>query len=388
MRGETKEDELRHRLVLWLQGAGSIRSEEWLRAFDAVPRHRFVPRVSRALDHWGEQRIELDSTDPQKTEAWLTTVYSDVALAIPCQDGGRSSSSRPRIMAHMLEALRVQDGNRVLEIGTGSGYQAALLCERVGSENVTSVDLDPVVMDAARAHLESLGYQPYLALADGAQGFAQRAPYDRLIATAYAWPVPAAWIEQTRPGGGVVTIAPSSMVALTVAEDGSASGPLHREHFGFMPLRGHTPWPSTEEVARTIDGQGVTRPCRRPPRIAESGGDQRSFWAMMGMLVFPYDAVVPAGRGVTAWYDVRDGSWLRLDYRRQEVTQGGPRRIWDEVESLFDQWCRLGAPNRERFGLTVSRDGRHILWLDSPTSENVWELPVQPQSTQMAEERP
>jgi protein-L-isoaspartate(D-aspartate) O-methyltransferase len=366
--------ELRHRLVLWLQGAGAIRSEAWRRAFDTVPRHRFLPRVTRTLDHWGRETVELDGTDPDQREEWLDAVYRNLALAIPCQEGGRSGSSQPRVMAYMLEALQVEDGDRVLEIGTGSGYQAALLCERLGGQNVISVDIDPVVMEAATAHLHSLGYRPTLALADGACGFMDMAPYDRVIATAYGWPIPRPWIQQTRPGGLVVAIAPSSMVALSVAEDGSATGPLHHQHFGFMALRGHTLWPSDEEVARALAGEGQTRRCRRPPRIVEAGGDQRSFWVLLGMLVLPYDAVQPAGRGVMAWYDVRDGSWLRLDYTRHEVTQGGPRRLWDEVEDLYDLWCDLGAPNRERFGLTVTRDGRHVLWLDSPASEHRWEL--------------
>jgi hypothetical protein len=60
------------------------------------------------------------------------------------------------------------------------------------------------------------------------------------------------------------------------------------------------------------------------------------------------------------------------------VTQGGLRRLWDEVEDLYDLWSRLGAPNRERFGLTVTHDGRHVLWLDHPESEERWELPTSP----------
>lgn len=56
------------------------------------------------------------------------------------------------------------------------------------------------------------------------------------------------------------------------------------------------------------------------------------------------------------------------------MTQGGPRLMWDEIEDLFETWCRLGAPNREHLGLTVTADGRHTLWLDSPDSGQTWEL--------------
>ena len=72
--------------------------------------------------------------------------------------------------------------------------------------------------------------------------------------------------------------------------------------------------------------------------------------------------------------DQGDGSWLVFDRQRGAVTQGGPRRLWDEVERLFDAWCALGAPNRDRFGLTVHPDGRHVLWLDDPDGEHHWEV--------------
>jgi hypothetical protein len=74
--------------------------------------------------------------------------------------------------------------------------------------------------------------------------------------------------------------------------------------------------------------------------------------------------------------DEDDRSWLHLDFTHDEVTQGGPRRLWDEIEVLYEQWCRLGAPNRERFGLTINADGRSYLWLDSADSGSVWELPT------------
>jgi hypothetical protein len=72
--------------------------------------------------------------------------------------------------------------------------------------------------------------------------------------------------------------------------------------------------------------------------------------------------------------DQGDGSWVVFHRQRGEVTQGGPRRLWDEVEPLFDAWCALGAPNRDRFGLTVHPRGRHMLWLNDPDGEHRWEV--------------
>jgi protein-L-isoaspartate(D-aspartate) O-methyltransferase (PCMT) len=88
----------------------------------------------------------------------------------------------PTVMAGMLEALDLQPGHRVLEIGTG--YHAALLCQRVGAHNVVSVELDPALADAARRALAELGLRPRVHVGDGAAGLAAAAPFDRIIATA------------------------------------------------------------------------------------------------------------------------------------------------------------------------------------------------------------
>jgi protein-L-isoaspartate O-methyltransferase len=368
---------LRDRLAALLEGKGAIRSEEWRAAFEKVPRHVFVPRVSRRVDYWGREGEELDSSRPDQRERWLRVVYSDESLAIPSEDGGRSSSSMPSIMAFMLEALKLEAGHRVLEIGTGSGYNAALLCERAGSENVTTIDIDRVVLAGAEDRLHRLGYHPHVVRADARRGYVDDGPYDRVIATCYAWPLPREWIQQTRPGGRVIVVAPTSLAQLTVGHDGSASGPLHWWNFGFMPMRGYGPPPvEEEEFDEIINGEGTTRPGRFPLQLIEAGGEQRSFAVMVGMLVVPHEHRRPARRGVLGLIDEDDRSWLRLDFAREQVTQGGPRRLWDEIEALYEGWCRLGAPNRERFGLTIDPDGRSRLWLDSADSAQVWEVPM------------
>jgi protein-L-isoaspartate(D-aspartate) O-methyltransferase len=101
----------------------------------------------------------------------------------------------------MLEALEITDGMRVLEIGTGTGYNAALLAHRLGSAQVCSVDIDPHLVCQARERLSQLGYTPTLATTDGADGLPGHAPFDRIIATCAWSAVPAAWISQLRPNG-------------------------------------------------------------------------------------------------------------------------------------------------------------------------------------------
>jgi protein-L-isoaspartate O-methyltransferase len=372
-----RETRLRADLVAYLRGRYAIWSPEWEHAFLKVPRHLFVPRVSHTPSTWAREPEyeELDCTNPEQHARWLELVYSDSSLLIPSEEGGRASSSQPSIMAYMLEALMVEDGNRILEIGLGSGYQAALLSERVGAENVTSIDIDRVVYEASKRQLAAAGYAPHVAVADGAEGYPERSPYDRVIGSVYGWPVPPAWIEQTTPGGRLCVIAPSSLAMLRVHEDGRAEGHLHWTNFSFMFLRGHNPdYPSRDEFVAVVGEAGESRPCRYPIRLLDAGGFQRSFWVLVGMLVLPYEGIHLVDDTTTVWLDPRDRSWAVLDDRRNLVTQGGPRRLWDHVEKLYEQWCQLGGPNRERFGLTVQPDGRHWLWLDEPESRHRWEV--------------
>ncbi|HXT44602.1 MAG TPA: methyltransferase domain-containing protein [Pseudonocardiaceae bacterium] len=102
-------------------------------------------------------------------------------------------------------ALDLSDGQRVLEIGTGTGYNAALLCHRLGAANVVSIDIDLTLVDQAREHLAELGYATLLEVGDGADGVPGAAPYDAILATAAVDHIPHAWIEQLRPGGIILT---------------------------------------------------------------------------------------------------------------------------------------------------------------------------------------
>jgi protein-L-isoaspartate O-methyltransferase len=363
--------QLRRQLAADLAAKRAIRSPEWWDAYARVPRHVLVPRFH--LEH--EDRT-LDSSMPGQYDEWLRTVYSDVPLITDRGDDGSSlsSSSTPSIMAMMLEALDVRPGHRVLEVGTGTGYNAALLCERVGCEVITTVDLDPMLVAVARERLAEAGYEPTMLVADGHHGWPDGAPYDRVIGTCFVWPLPPAWIRQTRPGGRVVAVVPNGLVTLTVSDDGSASGPFHPNDFGFMHMRGgHMPARIPRaEVAGLLGSEGERRRCRRPARIIEAGSHW-SFWFFHGLFA-PFVEVVWHSLNSCSVMDPIDRSWCTLDLDSDEVVQGGPHRLWDRVEERFGIWCELGAPNRERLGLTVAADDQHRLWLGRPDSETAWDL--------------
>jgi protein-L-isoaspartate(D-aspartate) O-methyltransferase len=211
---------LRGALADRLRHSGLIRSDEVAAAFLAVPRHLFVPEV-----------------DPARA-------YADEAIPVKWSADGRpvSSSSQPAIMAIMLEQLRLGPGQRVLEIGTGTGYNAALLTHLVGGTgSVVTVDIDEDLAEAARERLNAAGYASVAVVTgDGAAGWSAGAPYDGIVVTASARDLSPAWTGQLGDGGRLVV--PLSVrgvhesVAFVRAGDHLASASV--VPCGFMPLRG------------------------------------------------------------------------------------------------------------------------------------------------------
>ena len=143
-------------LVTTLESVG-ILPVAWRGAFLAVPRHRFLPTQIWTDDDDGDpQPIDRD-TDPDR---WLASAYSNVAIVTQFDDGATvwpdvgvhrtSSASEPGMVATMLDHLEVQDGHRILEIGTGTGYNAPLLAHRLTASRITTVEIDPVIAGLAK----------------------------------------------------------------------------------------------------------------------------------------------------------------------------------------------------------------------------------------------
>jgi protein-L-isoaspartate(D-aspartate) O-methyltransferase len=178
---------LRQRLVTQLQRAGRLTDPAVQRAFLAVPRELFMaPAAVRQGLEW----VDRDRAIVTKRDA----------LGRPT-----SSSSQPSIMAVMLQQLDVRPGQRVLEVGAGSGYNAALLATLVGPGGlVVSVELDEEVARSARATLAQGGYPVQVSAADGWHGWAALAPFDRIIVTASTDDVARAWFDQLVVDGRLV----------------------------------------------------------------------------------------------------------------------------------------------------------------------------------------
>ncbi|MFC4035401.1 methyltransferase domain-containing protein [Streptomyces polygonati] len=241
-------DALRARMVRRIVARGELTDPAWRAAFAEVPRHVFVVAGSDTADPAdgadpaagadGAHRLGLGSRLRRLADA-----YADRPVVTRVVAGELiSSSSQPSLMALMCQALEVADGQRVLEIGTGTGYNAALLAHRLGPGAVTTVDLDRELTDVARARLDAYGTPAARSVAvitgDGALGHPGRAPYDRIMATCEMPVIPAAWLTQVRPGGRVLAPFASGLLALTVWAPDYAEGRFLPTPAFFVPLRG------------------------------------------------------------------------------------------------------------------------------------------------------
>ena len=188
-----------------------IRNPDVLRVLRATPRHRFVPESIRAM------------------------AYDDCALPI----GHGATISQPYIVALMTEALAPEKAHRVLEIGTGSGYQAAVLAQL--TDHVYTIEIVPELADSARKTLASLGYTNVTVRhGDGYKGWPERAPFDRIIVTAAPPEVPQTLLDQLAPGGRlIVPVGAGWEQELTLIEK-RRDGSIHRTPVApvlFVPMR-------------------------------------------------------------------------------------------------------------------------------------------------------
>ncbi|GAB2565025.1 methyltransferase domain-containing protein [Kribbella endophytica] len=335
------------KMVSELVANGNITDPRWQAAFGAVPRHLFVPRFYRSDQH-GSSVVDSTSGDQ-----WLSAVYSDVHLVTT--EDVRSSSTAPSLMATVLEALELNGEERVLEIGTGTGYNAALLSERLGSDRVTSVDIDPDLVAQARMRLGEAGYTPLVAVADGVDGYPEAGLYDAVIATCRLDYVPAAWLDQVRPGGVIVTPLGAGVVAVRKGSTGNeAAGRFLPNSAYFMPLR-HQPEPTAigELITRALNGVGVGRPHQFDTSIYRD--NEARFWLDLtnpDVRTMTMDGMPVAFRS--------DGSWAR--FVDGLVVQGGPGSVWDDVEAAQGEWFAAGRPSRDQYRLTVT-DADQVVFL-------------------------
>lgn len=292
-------------LVDGLRRAGLIRTAPVEAAMRAVPRHLFLPDVP------------------------LAKAYADEAVVTRTGPDGlpTSSASQPSIVAIMLEQLGVQPGHRVLEIGAGTGYNAALLAHLAGpGGRVTSIDIDRETAHAARRQLAAAGVPATeVRHGDGWPGHPDAAPFDRIEATAGIWDVSPHWVDQLVGGGVLVAplwLGPGLQVSVSFTRADRILRSSSVQPCGFMRLRGAGAGPesyrpvgtwhvsaerledsSARVLERLLDAPATSEPVPAPP--VSRGWLVRLALAGSRALLLVDE---PRGRVAAGLYDPRTGS--------------------------------------------------------------------------------
>ncbi len=371
--------------------AGGALTSDWASAFAAVPRAAFLPELMWPWDMGAGRSVAVSKAEDPA--AWQEYADADTPIVTQWDDGqhagtepgivSTSSMSMPSVVFRMLRDLDVGPGDRVLEIGTGTGWNAALLAHRLGSENVYSVEVDEAVATAARTALERFGLPVHVVHGDGFRGYPPAAPYDRIIATCGLRSIPFAWVEQCRPGG--VIVAPwgthygngDAVARLVVSRDGDSASGAFTGPVEFMKLRSQrlAPVVHSEYVTGSVaDREASSTTITEGQFLGERFSPQR--FALGLRLRDCVQVIADKREGARpVWlYSLTDRSWACVMFRDGDtarVWQSGARRLWDEAEAAYAWWAGRGEPDYARFGLTVTAEGQRA-WLDDPT--DAWPL--------------
>jgi protein-L-isoaspartate(D-aspartate) O-methyltransferase len=380
--------QFRRKMVRDLQKAGHLKSDGVASAFLEVPRETFIP----------------DAADSEG----LPAVYSNRAFVTKKDARGLpvSSSSEPAIMARMLELLDLAPGMRVLEIGAGTGYNAALLKCLVGDRGrVITIDVDPETATGARAGLRRARYAARVVSGDGWQGWKKAAPYDRIIVTASHTEVSKRWFDQIRPLG--ILVMPLRLhedlfwpqVVLALRREGSGFTGVRAITGGFMGMRSSPDDPSPLEgfdgqtlgswermkesrglVRVSGSGLGTLSAAARRRLLAEMLSDpgrmklgidapRHALELFLTMAAGPREVVsvrLPRMKGSRVAVLSRDPpgcALLRGGSRVREVDVYGSMAAFDLLRSLAGAWVALGRPGLRRLKVgvwfDVKRRGDH-----------------------------
>ncbi|MEW2418126.1 methyltransferase domain-containing protein [Streptomyces sp. NPDC046866] len=335
----------------------TVRPESrWHRPLATTPRHLFVP-------HWWAP-AEQDRTwvyelrdGPDDPAAWMSSAY-DKSLSVITRVGPHhadhaapgtvvpeswptSSATLPALLVKLYQYAFLADDSRLL-VTCGSGYGTALACRRLGDERVTSVDVDPYLVQAARERLAAAGHRPRLEVCDvtgelpGVHG--------RIVSTVSVSAIPASWLTALALGGRMVT-ALSGTGLLIVADktaDGGATGKVAPEPAEFMSTRHDDDYPLAPDhadlwaTARKADGESVTTGRYPVMRVSRTWDVRSTLELTVPGIQHRMETASDGTR--TAYMLHPDGSWARATAsgarQMPTVHQGGPRRLWDELDRI------------------------------------------------------
>jgi len=338
---------------------------DWAEVMARVPRERFIPDIIWRHDRTraGNDLVPVDRrTDPATWAALVAAegpVITQVDNGHPAADGTgfevTSSCSDRVVVREMLELLAPEPGSRVLEIGTGTGWNAALLA--AAGTVVTTIEIDPEVAAQARTRLS-----PEVTVRTGDAATAALGEADHLVATVGVREVPPSWVASTRVGGRLVVPLtnpwyPPGLAVLERTNHGTATGYLAGPA-NFMSLRGEAVSRTrASDLAPLHTGTTDTHPYHLTGvRDAAVAIGQRT-----SGVSFVWRSPDDSSDGVLWLYS--EQSWATIDTTNgspYEVEQAGPRQLVDEVLSAYQWWREHGEPLVSDWQVTVTSTGQTI----------------------------
>jgi protein-L-isoaspartate O-methyltransferase len=345
-----------------------------------MPRHDFLPDAVWAWDPDAQSQVRIDrSVEPDR---WLEQVYRDEPVVTQWDgrpDGAlgtvaTSSSPRPSVVVRTLAELNPTEGMQVCHIGTGTGWTPAMINHLTGPGTVISMEIDPTVAESAKQRLRRAGSDVMVLPGETPHALHLNLRYDRLLYSFSRDRITPDVFDLVNDGA--VVLAPWSgpwlrfgIAKLTVRND------VAQGHF--LPFGSYAadrsvnaPWPLAADLDPACGEATATRwdpwqelTCKREARFAMG--------LRLADVAYRHDKPFD-GHEEALWLTSRDGtSWAHISRGSDDlgairrVRQGGPRRLWDELDDAWHWWLDQRRPGPDRFGVTADRGHQHV-WLDSP----------------------
>jgi protein-L-isoaspartate(D-aspartate) O-methyltransferase len=381
-------------LVDTLKSEGKLSSPLVEAAFKEVPRHPFIDhfylleRKDRTM-----QWQKVQSSTVQNTDAWLRAVYANqpVVTAFDEYNTPTSSSSSPDAMALMLEASELGPGLRVLEIGTGTGYNAALLAHIVGDPyNIFTVEIDAALARHAQRILNQVAGEGITVYAgDGLRGYAPGAPFDRIIATGSYHKVPLDWLDQLQPGGILVMnlrghLGACAFLKIVKTGPGRTAHGIFLAGSDFMEL--HDAHAQSYRVTDLV-AQYLGRPTLTQQLFTNTEFDPSLLWdhrlEFLLQLSFPemYFTSVYVDPMCPCLIDTASETMLvfRPEERQNEwlVEIKGQEQLWGKVMQAYWWWIETGGAEIDLYRLEIDETGKQRVMLANKDGghKRIWLLP-------------
>ncbi len=371
---------LRHALADKVATTHPTLDIEWRTAVADVPRELFLGDHAFKNTGTGWEPVHRKQVGEDE---WLRMVYSDqtwvtqvdgtdAADATGTITGSPTSSATlPSLVARTAHVAGLHPGQKVLEVGTGTGYSTAVLSHRLGARNVVSIEYDTGLAASAAAHLHHAGYTPTLTTGDGLRGCKDHADYDAIIATCSVRSLPPSWFFQLNDGGTITTtisgwMLVSGLITLTLDDEGTAHGRFTEDTISYMLARPHERPPAPAFFP--LDG--TTRPTHLDPALITT-------WAgrFVAQLAAPSAELMTTDSGIIL-RDVATGSqaWTEPSSDGWTVHQHGPLRLWNQVEDALLAWQKADGPELTEFGMTATPEEQTV-WIGTSNGPS-WPLPI------------